>query len=200
MTVALIPAGGRSARMGRPKLSLPLRGRTVLECVVAALRAGGVGRVLVVVAPHAAELVALAEAAGARVHLLPHETPDMRATVEEGLRWIERVWRPHPDEPWLLVPADHPTLDPEVVRLLLREYDRRGDASILVPVHEGRRGHPVALAWHHVAGIRRHPADEGLNTYLRRTAAATREIAVPSAEILRDLDTPEDYERLLRVE
>ena len=87
-----------------------------------------------------------------------------------------------------------------ILRLLLREYDRRGDASILVPVHGGRRGHPVALAWHHVAGIRRHPADEGLNTYLRQHAAATREIAVPSAEILRDLDTPEDYERLLRGE
>jgi molybdenum cofactor cytidylyltransferase len=199
MTFALIPAGGRSARMGRPKLSLPLRGRTVLECVVAALRAGGVERVLVVVTPHAAELCPLAEAAGAHVYQLPHETPDMRATVEHGLTWIEDRWRPIPADPWLLVPADHPTLDPEVVRLLLREYGR-GGASIIVPVHEGRRGHPVALSWAHVADLRRHPAGEGLNAYLRGNVAATREVAVASAEILRDLDTPEDYERLLRSE
>ncbi len=40
---ALIPAAGKSARMGRPKLTLPLGGRTVLEHVVTALRRGGVG-------------------------------------------------------------------------------------------------------------------------------------------------------------
>ncbi len=125
----------------------------------------------------------------------------MRATVEHGLAWIEQTWRPQPDEPWLLVPADHPTLDPNVVRLLLDEYKRkRGNASLLVPVYEGRRGHPLALAWRHVEGIRRHTVNEGLNTYLRQHAAATRELAVASAEILRDLDTPEDYERLLKSE
>ena len=200
MTFALIPAGGRSQRMGRPKLSLPLHGRTVLEYVVTALRKGGVERVLVVVAPHVAELGPLAEAAGAHVCLLPAETPDMRATVEMGLTFIEQFWRPEPAEPWLLVPADHPTLDPQLVRRLLREYEQRGSASILVPVYEGKRGHPAVLAWQHVKDIRRHPAGEGLNTYLRQQVAVTREIAVVSPDILRNLDTPEDYERLVRGE
>jgi molybdenum cofactor cytidylyltransferase len=200
MTFALIPAGGKSVRMGRPKLSLPLRGRTVLECVIAALREGGVQHVLVVVGPHVAELASLAKSAGASVCLLPAETPDMRATVEMGLTAIEQRWRPDADEPWLLVPADHPTLDPQLVGQLLRAYEQRGESSILVPVYEGQRGHPAVLAWQHVAGIRRHPSGEGLNTYVRRHAAVTREIAVSSAAILRDLDTPEDYERLLRDE
>ncbi len=200
MTLALIPAGGRSQRMGRPKLSLPLHGRTVIECVVSALREGGVDNILVVVGPHVAELGPLAEAAGAHVCQLPAETPDMRATVEFGLTAMEQRWRPDAAEPWLLVPADHPTLDSRIVNQLLREYERRGAASILVPVYEGKRGHPAMLAWHHVEGIRRHPAGEGLNTYLRKHAAATREVAVPSREILRDLDTPEDYERLLQGE
>jgi CTP:molybdopterin cytidylyltransferase MocA len=199
MTIALIPAGGKSVRMGRPKLTLPLRGRTVIEWVVEAIRAGGVERVLVVLGPHAAEVRPLAEKAGAHVDVLPAETPDMRATVEQGLLWIEQTWRPTPAEPWLLIPADHPTLDAEVVRSLLQEYER-GGASIIVPVHEGKRGHPVLLAWRQVEGIRRHPADEGLNTYLRQLAHETREVRASSAAILHDLDTPEDYERLLRSE
>jgi molybdenum cofactor cytidylyltransferase len=200
VSIALIPAGGKSVRMGRPKLSLPLFGRTVIECVVAALKAGGIENILVVLGPQVAELQALVETAGARACVLPRETPDMRATVEQGLRWIEQVWRPADDDLWLLAPADHPTLDPNVVRLLLRAYQPRGVASILVPVYNGQRGHPVALAWRHVDGIRRHPAGEGLNTYLRQHVATTREIAVASSEILRDLDTPEDYERLLQSE
>src|SRR5207237_3552168 len=55
--LALIPAAGKSTRMGRPKLALPLGGRTVLEHVVAALRDAGVEHVLVVVGPHVPELV-----------------------------------------------------------------------------------------------------------------------------------------------
>lgn len=198
MTIALIPAAGKSVRMGRPKLSLPLLGRTVLECVVAALREGGVEHILVVVAPHGAALISLAESAGAEVCLLPSDTPDMRATIEWGLTSMEQRWQPTADEPWLLVPADHPTLAPQLIHLLLREYQQRGEASIVVPVHDGKRGHPAVLAWHHREGICRHPAGEGLNTYLRRQAAVTREVKVASAEILRDLDTPEDYERLLQ--
>ena len=47
---ALIPAAGKSARMGRPKLSLPLGDHTVLECVIATLREAGISDILVVVA------------------------------------------------------------------------------------------------------------------------------------------------------
>ena len=38
MIFALIPAAGKSTRMGRPKLALPLGEKTVLEHVIAALR------------------------------------------------------------------------------------------------------------------------------------------------------------------
>ena len=196
MTLALLPAAGRSVRMGRPKLALPLGGRTVLEQVLRALREGGVVHTLVVVGPHVPELVPLAEAAGAHVCLLAEETADMRATVEHGLRWLEERFHPGPDDGWLLVPADHPALDAEVVRQLRRARAAHPDRSIFVPTFAGRRGHPALIAWGHVADIRAHPPGLGLNTYLRRCADQTVEVAVDSAGVLCDLDTPEDYERL----
>jgi molybdenum cofactor cytidylyltransferase len=195
---ALLPAGGRSARMGRPKLSLPLGGRTVLEHTVSAFRRAGVEHVLVVVGPHVPELVPLAEAAGAHVCRLPEETADMRATVEQGLRWLEDRFRPGPADAWLLAPADHPTLDAEVIRRLLQARADHPERSVFVPTWEGRRGHPALIAWKHVAGIRAHPAGQGLNTYLRRCAAEVLEVPATSADVLCDLDTPADYERLLR--
>src|SRR5215468_2464915 len=48
---AIVPAAGRSVRMGRPKLVLTIGGQTVLARVVKALRAGGAGRVVVVAPP-----------------------------------------------------------------------------------------------------------------------------------------------------
>jgi CTP:molybdopterin cytidylyltransferase MocA len=180
--------------MGQPKLGLPLGNGTVLEHVVKALRLGGVEQVLVVLGPHVSELGTLAERAGASVLRLAEATPDMRATVEQGLRWLEERFAPTDEDAWLLCPADHPMLDPNVVREIVTI--RQPGASIVVPTFAGRRGHPTRIGWKHVARIRAHPADQGLNTYLRAHQDETLGLAVSSAAILCDLDTPEDYERL----
>jgi molybdenum cofactor cytidylyltransferase len=197
MTFAIIPAAGRSTRMGRPKLALPLGGRTVLEHVIAALRLGGAEHVIVVVGPHVSELTPLVQNAGANPCLLAEPTPDMRATVEQGLRWIEERFQPRPDDRWLLAPADHPVINADVVRQLLSRFGE-GSSSIIVPVHNDRRGHPTLFAWKHVPGIRTLPADQGINAYLREHSAETLELAVDDPGVLIDLDTPEDYDRLIR--
>lgn len=195
---AVVPAAGKSTRMGRPKLSLPLGDRTILELVVAALREGGVEHVLVVVGPHVPELVPLAERAGAHVLLLSAETPDMRATVEAGLRWLEDRFHPSPDDAWLLVPADHPTLDADVVRGLRAARAANRDRSILVPTFEGKRGHPTLIGWQHVAGIATFATAIGFNAYLRHHSDQTLAVPMASAAVLDDLDTEDDYARLLR--
>jgi molybdenum cofactor cytidylyltransferase len=194
---ALIPAAGQSARMGRPKLALPLGGSTVLEYVIAALRTGGLEKILVVCGPHAPQLVPLALNGGAQVLALTEPTPDMRATIEHGLAWAEHEWRPSPEDAFLLVPADHPAIDFEVVRRLIEAWPASQLRSILIPTYQGKRGHPTLIAWKHVAGIRALPPDVGLNRYLRDHAAETLEIPVESDSVLIDLDTPEDYEQLL---
>jgi CTP:molybdopterin cytidylyltransferase MocA len=196
MVFALVPAAGQSRRMGRPKLGLPLGDCTVLECVVRTLRAADMSHILVVVGPHVPELAPLAEGAGALVCQLGAQTPDMRATIECGLHWLEQRFHPRDEDAWLLVPADHPTLDATVVRQLVQAWRDHGDCSIIIPTHAGRRGHPTLIGWQHVPGLRRHPSCEGLNTYLRQYSAQTLELPVSCAAVLHDLDTPEDYESL----
>ena len=195
MIAGLIPAAGHSRRMGRPKLALPLRGRPLLAHVVAALREGGADPVLVVLGAHVADLAEVARAAGAEALVLEAPTPDMRATIERGLSWLEARWMPADDDAWLLAPGDHPTLDASLVRRLIESRRDHPEASIIVPTHEGKRGHPALIAWRHVAGLRAHRRDEGINAYLRLHADTTLELtAGPSA--VEDVDTPEDYERL----
>lgn len=197
-TFALIPAAGKSVRMGQPKLALPLGDYTVLEHVVAALHEGGISDILVVLGPHVAFLKEMAENAGAKALVLPEETPDMRTTVQYGLDWIERHRQPATDDAWLLVPADHPTLAAAVVRALLEARRVNPQATIVLPTHEGKRGHPALIAWKHAEGMRGLPADQGLNVYLRQHQDETLELPWPTADVLTDLDTPADYEKLRR--
>jgi molybdenum cofactor cytidylyltransferase len=193
MSFAVVPACGNSTRMGRPKLALPLGDRTVIERIVATLREGGVEQIVVVVGPHVPELVPLARSAGACVLALAEATPDMRTTVENGLLWLEEYHHPEMNDRWLLAPADHPGFCSAVVRQLL---DANSTHSIVVPVHNGRRGHPTSLSWSHTHGIRALDRGEGINSYLRLHSNETRELAVADTGIFANLDTPEDYARL----
>ncbi len=193
---AVIPAAGKSTRMGRPKLALPLGDRAVIERVIDALCQGGVEQILVVVAPHVPELMTLAQAAGADVLMLAGETPDMRATVEAGLHWLEDTFAPRPGDAWLLVPADHPVVDPLVVKRLLAMRKEHPGCSIVLPAYAGRRGHPTLIDWKHVEGMRALPVGQGFNSYLRARTEETCELLVDSPEVLLDLDTPADYRKL----
>ncbi len=128
--------------------------------------------------------------------MLDHETADMRATVEAGLDWVEARWHPRSDDCWLLAPADHPRLDPDIVRRLIGAAHESSAFSIWVPTYQGKRGHPTLARWAHVPRIRAFKSDLGLDAYFRELAPETREVPVASTAILEDLDTPEDYERL----
>jgi molybdenum cofactor cytidylyltransferase len=195
VTFAIVPACGHSLRMGRPKLSLPLGNRTVIEHVVGGLLEGGVSRVLVVVGPHVPELIPLATGAGADVLAHPEPTIDMRATVQLGLTRIEELARPEPGDWWLLAPADHPALSAAVIHQLLVAAFEATSCSVIVPVHVGRRGHPVMLRWRHARGIRLLNPGEGINMYLRSLESETHEVPITDPGILADLDSPEDYQQ-----
>lgn len=197
MIYGLIPAAGHSRRMGRPKLSLHVGGRPILDRVIASLKSAGVSEVLVVVGPQVQDLCSVVDNAGAHYLLLDEETADMRETVMKGLIWLEKRFHPRPDDGWLLVPGDHATLNVQIIQQIISAFDGKSCHSICLPVHEGQRGHPTLLSWQHVQSIRDSPAGEGLNQYIRNQSEHTKEIVVTSPSILEDLDTPQDYEKLL---
>lgn len=195
MLAGLIPAGGKSQRMGSPKLALPWGESTILAQMVQTLRKSGVDPVLVVLGPHLSFLDADVKNAGARSLLLDRPTADMRETVLQGLNWLQESENPRQEDAWLLVPGDHPLMDESVVRALRESWEQNPGKSIFVPTHEGRRGHPVLFGWEHAGRICALPADQGLNTYIRREANALLEVPVSSPFVLLDIDTPQDYQK-----
>lgn len=193
---AVIPAAGYSRRMGRSKLLLPVHGRTVVDRVIDAFHSAGIHDVFVLVREDDQPLRHELASTGARVVLAPSATADMRHSVELLLSAIQRDESPHQGDAWLLSPADHPTLSPQVLRALCAAW-RAGAGGILVPTCGGRRGHPTLFGWHCAARVADIPADFGLNWLLRQYASEVAEVPVEDPTILWDLDTPADYERLL---
>ncbi|HVJ85785.1 MAG TPA: nucleotidyltransferase family protein [Caulifigura sp.] len=193
---ALIPAAGRSRRMRTHKLLLAVGGRPVIDHLVTALT-------------HAADEVFLlrrsddlelrqALAIHPEVHVVEAQTdpPEMRDSVQLLLDHVSRTCRPTDDDGWLLCPADHPVIRRNVVDMLVRAFQERPQAMHL-PTHYDRNGHPVLIPWSLASRVRELPATEGLNALKRFPGVEVVRHPVQDPSVLWDLDTPEDYQRLL---
>lgn len=191
---AVIPACGRSRRMGRPKLLLPLGGRTVLSRLLEALDHPAVTSRVLVVRNDDVDLQSEAARCGVAPLIAPQEPPTMRDTVEIALRHVRAAFAPDPHDGWLLVPADHPLLGREVLDGLCRAW-RESAAEILIPACQGRRGHPTFFRWHLADEVFALPADVGLNRLVAARAERVVTWDTPDDSILADLDTPEDLAR-----
>jgi molybdenum cofactor cytidylyltransferase len=189
---AIVPAAGRSLRMGAQKLMLPLGGRPLIDRVLAAWTASGVTRTLVVVRRDDEELASVCQRFDVDLVHAAAPPADMKASVLLALEHIAERYAPESDEAWLVAPADLPGLSPAVVDRVLAEYAATAPLAV-IPTFAGRRGHPAALAWSSAAAVGRLPMGAGVNSVVG--AAASREVALAERYILDDVDDPVDYAR-----
>lgn len=191
--VAIVPAAGHSRRMGQPKLLLKLGEKTVIARVVEALRTAGIEKILVVVRSDDLPLAEEVRRTSAELVVPEIAPPDMRASVERALDALNPAGNEW--DGWMLIPADHPTLEPHVITQLIAAWDR---TRIAVPTWQGRRGHPTLFPWTTAVEVSQLPGDKGLNTLLRSQPDRVLEVPASSDGVLIDLDTPEDWERVLK--
>lgn len=191
----IIPAAGLSRRMGRPKLTLELGGRSVIARLLDALNHPAITATVVVYRRSDESLHAELQTFDVIAVQPAQDPPDMRSSVEHGVAELNRCFSPKPDDAWLLIPADHPVLDADVVSELISAWSV-SDADVMVPVCNGRRGHPAFFRWSLTSRLADIPADQGLNWLLKSGDVTVREEPVDSDAILLDLDTPKDYASL----
>jgi molybdenum cofactor cytidylyltransferase len=192
---ALVLAGGRSTRLGRPKQLLPLRGRPVLQHVIDTAAAAGLAPVLVVLG-HAADEVAAALRLppAARVVVNPDHAAGQSTSLRVGLRALEES-----DAPALVVLlGDQPGVSVEAIDAVVRCHSR-GLGPVVQAAYDGRPGHPVLfarIAWPDLARVE---GDRGARDLLAARPDRVHAARVPGPPPP-DLDTWEDYERLLEAE
>ncbi len=197
MIHAVLPAAGKSSRMGRSKLVLPVGESTVIGCLIGVLQRCGVESILVIVAPGESQIDQLALDAGASVIRLSEETPGMRETTSFALDWLLKTESASVRDFCLLIPADHPALTTSSLTKLLEAAKIDLSHEIFVPAYEGKRGHPVLLPLSLAEEIASLPPTSGINELIRKKEAQTRIVEVDDPAILWDLDTAEDYQKLL---
>ena len=188
---AIIPAAGRSRRMGTQKLLLPFGGTTVIQHVVARLSAAPLRGVIAVVSDAGNAVAQAAARAGAVLVVNADPDGDMLSSVRAGLRAL-----PRDCDGALVALGDQPTVRTPLVSALLDEFARH-PASIVVPAHAGRRGHPVLFPSKCFADVLSRYEGVGLKGLLEEHAARVRELPVDDETVLHDVDDPQGYARAL---
>ena len=185
---AVVAAAGLSSRMGAFKPLLPFDGSTVIGRCVANLRGAGAEEIVVVTGHRGEELAEALRGSGVRC---VHNPDYARTQMFDSLRLGLRALSPGCDAV-LLTPGDVPLVRRETIRALL---DERG--GFACPVCGGRRGHPVALDAAFLPALLGWSGEGGLRGAVAALGIPVFPVETDDAGMLLDLDTPEDYGKVL---
>jgi CTP:molybdopterin cytidylyltransferase MocA len=197
MISGVVLAAGASTRMGQPKAALPFgqMGETILSRIVSTILAGGATEVVVV--------------GGAHIDAVRHAMPvrETRARVIEHTGWqlgqlssllagLAAI-----DDPLLaaaiVTPVDVPLVRASTVEAVIDAW-RRTRAPIVRPADGDRHGHPVIFDRSVFADLRAADPNVGAKAVFALHRDRVLNVEVTDAGAFEDIDTPEEYQRMLR--
>ena len=181
---AVILAAGLSIRMGFPKVLLARDGKLLVESMVQNLRKTGWSRVGVVVSStwlaeffHRLEL---------DVDVLINRQPENG--MISSLR-LALAWAGDNAEGLLTLPVDHPLVS---VSTFEKIRSKAHHDVIVIPVYDGRRGHPTWWGRDYWENLKSSIADGGARAILHMPDASILELPVDDEGILHNINTPQD--------
>lgn len=187
---AVILAAGASTRFGQPKQLLDWGGVPLLAHIADVALTAGLAPVVVVLGCQAKTVHA---ALGTR----PVQTV-MNWRWEEGLSTSVQVGLaalPPETEAVIFLQCDQPLVTPDLLRALVACFEETG-AAIVHPTHAGQRSTPVLFARRLFPELAAVSGDEGGRSLIARYAKDVATVEIADPDVLADVDTPADYERL----
>lgn len=194
---AIILAAGAARRWGGgPKALARWRGRSLIAHAVATAAEAGCAPVYRVLGAHRAEIEAAGLGESARTVFNPEWESGLGTSIACAARALLQDSVAGACDGALILLCDQPLVDAALLRALWLEHMRSGHGVVFSDHGEGVSGPPAFVArryWPQLAELR---GEAGARQVAR--AHPDDVVFVPAPQARWDLDTPEDYERLLK--
>jgi molybdenum cofactor cytidylyltransferase len=191
---AVILAAGGSSRMGQPKQLLKFRGTSLLRRAIETAEAVPADQVIVVLGCAADQLLPECAATNATVVLNDQWMEGVSTSLRGGLAAVSSDARGV-----FIYPADMPLLTPEALRELARRQFISGRPAAMTEAG-GVRGVPVFITRSLFPSLMIQEGDVGGARYLRAHPESVEAVHFDDPDLVRDVDRPEDYTRLLELD
>lgn len=187
---SILLAAGASERMGQPKALLPWDGSTLLEYQISSLTSSNVGRSMVVLGHHSEEFIPiLSNRSNVKWVYNPDYLNGKTTSIKSGILALGAI----PEKALMILNVDQPRT-PEVISAIVNEH-MRSSSIITLPYYDGKRGHPIVISTSLLPELMAISEDtKGLKAVTRRYEVDTHAMVMETAQVLLDINTPEDYQ------
>ena len=186
---AIILAAGASTRMKTQKLLLPWNKKTIVETVVEKAFEVVHSNVVVVLGSHHEKIFRQINNPSLKYTINHNYMDGMLSSVICGFRAL-----PENADAAFLCLGDQPQLSPQIFQKVAEAW-KESEKGIVIPTYQGKRGHPVLIETKYKSEIEKLELEKGLRVLSQKFAEDVHEVECGFAEILRDIDTPEDYKK-----
>lgn len=198
MISAIVLAAGMSRRMGENKLLRGFSGKTMLEATLDHILASGVEEVVVVLGHDADRLRPLLQDRPVKTVFNPDYATGMTASIQAGIR----AAAPAADG-FMICLSDMPLIGSETYRLIQAVFSEKTQLEkrlIVQPAFENTAGNPVIFSAVFKNELLALEFPEGCKPVVQHNRDCLVRVETRDNAVLRDADTPEDFESLLNSE
>jgi molybdenum cofactor cytidylyltransferase len=186
MLAAAILAAGESKRMGQPKALVPFQGSTFVEHLIAATRHPRMGITRVVLGAGAEAIRANLKVEPAWIVVNADWPTGQLSSIHAAIRSLPAGGT----EGILVCPVDHPLVSAHLVAALIAAFDA-GGKSIVLPKHNGRRGHPVLFGAGLYEELLAAPVAVGARQVVWNHATEVIEVETEEEGVILNMNDPE---------
>jgi molybdenum cofactor cytidylyltransferase len=184
----IILAAGEAKRFGRPKQLLDYHGEPFVRRVVKTALTSGLSPVVVVTGANAKEVEAVLHDLPITITRNPGWQNGQSSSIQAGLNRLSGQ-----SGAAIFLLADQPQVTPKIIHALLEEHARTL-SPIIAPMVAGRRANPVLFDRRTFSDLMELGGDVGGRAIFGKYQVTT--LPWHDETLLRDVDLPEDFERL----
>jgi molybdenum cofactor cytidylyltransferase len=190
MLAAVILSGGASRRMGSPKALISYQGASFLEHLLSVTRHPAIGVRRVVLGPDAVEISQQVKLAAGEIVINKDWEQGQLSSIQAAVRSL-----PAGTEGMLLCPVDHPLVSARLVNSLIVTF-LETRAPIVLPMYEGRRGHPVIFSASVYEELLRAPPETGARAVVWAHKNGVQEVSTTEEGCVLNLNDPDAIVKL----